>query len=107
MVIRVAEIVERCYTYEDGLQLLKIMDEGLESNNQIQVSFKGVTAVSSSFINGAFVPLLDKIGFDAIRERIQVMDSNKIINNLIKSRIINESNRRGGNEAASREIYAT
>jgi len=48
------------------------------------VSFAGVDVVPSSFVNGAFVELLDDYSFDELKRKLRIVDSNVAINNVIK-----------------------
>ncbi|MBF0182611.1 MAG: STAS-like domain-containing protein [Magnetococcales bacterium] len=58
----------------------------LDHDQAVQISFKGVDLVSSSFINTSLIALLDNYSFDTIRSKINFINTTRYINDLIKSR---------------------
>lgn len=88
MVINVSSLITHCYTYEEGLILSKAIIDALSTEKKIQLSFKGINAISSSFINGAFIPVIKNIGLSSFMEKIKIIDSNKTINEVIKLRLM-------------------
>jgi hypothetical protein len=54
------------------------------------VSFGGVHSATSSFVNSAFVPLLDDISLDDLKRRVRVVRSSRQINDMIKTRLTRE-----------------
>lgn len=52
------------------VQLSKIIDEG----NYVRLSLSNITPLSSSFLNSSFGELLDKYGFDKIKESVVLTD---------------------------------
>lgn len=46
---------------------------------------------TSSFVNAAFVPLLDFVSFVELKRRIKVVDSNRQINEMIRTRMEREA----------------
>ena len=93
MVIRVLDHVARCYTATDGLLIAAVIRPQLASGRSVTLSFDGVTDVPSSFVNGAFVSLLDCIPAIAIRRHLKITDSTRQINDLIRSRLLAEESR--------------
>lgn len=57
-------------------------------NNQesVIVSFQGISEVSSSFVNSAFINLLDEYDFEYIKNNLKFTSTTKQINLLIKDR---------------------
>ena len=51
------------------------------------LSFDGVEDVPSSFVNAAFVPLLGSYSYDFIKAHLQVINSTRQINDMIKRRL--------------------
>ncbi|WP_425270051.1 STAS-like domain-containing protein [Leptospira congkakensis] len=78
----------------EGNEIFEILLNLLETNENISISFKGLGAVSSSFVNSAFIRLLDKYSFNEIQKRIKFIDTLKIHNNLIKQRFQFETSTR-------------
>jgi hypothetical protein len=84
MVIRVADAIGYCFTYGDGIRLQEIIRTALKKDSCVHVSFMGVAAVSSSFVNGAFIPLINEFGVNGMRERVIICDSHRGINDVIR-----------------------
>lgn len=87
MVIRVRDAVSKCATFEDGVVLRGQIESALSQSATVEVSFEGVFAVSSSFVNGAFVRLLDSYDLKTVRKRLRIVQSTPLINDLIKSKL--------------------
>jgi len=94
MKINVLDYVNRCYTHKDGEVIADIITSCLKRGGCVAISFGGVYAVPSSFVNSAFISLLDDFTFADIRERVTFVDSTKQINDLIKTRFDFEVNKR-------------
>lgn len=82
--IYIAESVEYCYSNEDGEVVYQLICDQLSAGRGVTISFKGVDAVSSSFINSALLQLLDDHEFEWIKDNLKIVDSTKYINDLIK-----------------------
>lgn len=92
MVIKVLDIVDKCQTNADGYRVYVVLKKAiLDSKDKINVSFSGVDSVPSSFVNSAFIQLLDDLSFDVIKARIGFIDSNSQINGMIKKRFQDET----------------
>jgi len=94
MVINVLDHVERCYSNADGEVILSLIQPLLFRGNRVTVSFAGVDSVPSSFVNSAFIPLLEDFSFDFIRKHLHFSNSTKQINQMIKGRFEFEVNER-------------
>lgn len=86
MVIRVLDIVEKCQSDADGIEVYNVLKPLLKKNTAIQISFEGVNAVPSSFVNAALIELLDDFNFVFIKSHISFVNTNKQINEMIKKR---------------------
>jgi hypothetical protein len=100
MVIVALEHVPQCYTWEDGAVIAKLIRSGFAHGEDVVVSFKGVENVPSSFVNGAFVSLLDDYDVSYLRSHLSIVDSNSAINEMIRRRIVFESQRNPSEERA-------
>jgi hypothetical protein len=67
------------YTYSDGERLAAVISCSLRLGQDVVVSFRGVNAVPSSFLNGAFVSLLDEFPVDVLRTHLRIVDSTRQI----------------------------
>jgi|SRR5690606_243162 len=94
MVIKICDHVGRCYSNEDGKVIRDLLVGYLNKGTSLTVSFKNIDGVTSSFVNTAFIELLDDFDFDVIKRSLKFVDSNKQINDMIKSRFSFEVNRR-------------
>jgi hypothetical protein len=104
MVIVVREHVPQCYTWEDGAVIGRIIHNLFSLGEQATVSFRGVDNVPSSFVNGAFVTLLDDFDFEFIKRHLSVIESNRSINQMIRRRLQFEAERRRP-EAQPRPVF--
>lgn len=57
-----------------------------ENQESVVVSFQGISEISSSFVNSAFIDLLEEYDFNYIRKNLKFINSTKQINSLIKDR---------------------
>ncbi len=87
MVIRVLDFVKECATYADGEVIFKLIAPSIKNGEDVVLSFDGVDAVPSAFINASIVRLVEVVDLDQIRLHLKVANSTKQINELIKSRI--------------------
>ena len=63
MVIKILDHVNRCMTNKDGCIIFNIINPLLNNGHQVTVSFQGVDSVTTSFINSAFIELLQYYSF--------------------------------------------
>lgn len=92
--INVVDHVNRCYSNADGEIIQQQIRSHFLIGNKVIVSFKGIDSASSSFVNSAFIELLDDYSFDFIRSNLGFADSSKQINEMIKRRFDFEVNHR-------------
>ncbi|EGO2580097.1 TPA: STAS-like domain-containing protein [Enterococcus faecalis] len=71
---------------DDGKKLYVLIYRALMDGDNVNVSFKGIDGLSSSFINSAFIELLNNFDFEYIKRKLSFSHSNKQINSLILSR---------------------
>ena len=75
-----------CLSNNDGQIIQDLILPLMQAGQQVEVSFRGVYSATTSFINSAFVELLDYFDFARIKEFLKITDSNTHINGLIKRR---------------------
>ena len=92
MVIKVINYVNQCYSNSDGAIIYSIIDRYIEEK-EIVLSFEGIDIVSSSFVNAALIPFIKLMGFDEIKRKFKIINTNKQINNMIKKRFQFEASR--------------
>jgi hypothetical protein len=86
VLINILDHVEKCYSNDDGKIIFNIIKEAFDSNKQVTVSFKGITSLNSSFVNSAFIELLEYYDFSYIRQNLKFINSTRQINTIIKDR---------------------
>jgi len=84
--IRILDHVERPSDYNDGQVIFDLIKNEILEGRPVSVSFDGITAVPSAFINAAFIQLLEVASIDRIRETLKIVDSTRFINDLIRRR---------------------
>ncbi|QLI80243.1 STAS-like domain-containing protein [Chitinibacter fontanus] len=90
----VKEIAKQAYTYEDGAAVSDLIASAFEAGDTVNLSFKGIDGIPSSFANGCFVRLFEIYGLEKIKSNLIISDSTKQINLMIKSRLVFESEHR-------------
>jgi hypothetical protein len=91
MVILVNDLVEVAVGEDDGTIVFDALRTALSNHDMVTLSFAGIKTATTSFVNTAFVPLLDQMPFGDIKRRIQVVDSTRQINHMIKWRLETEA----------------
>ncbi|OME58247.1 hypothetical protein BSK59_08680 [Paenibacillus odorifer] len=92
--LKIIDFVSQCYSNDDGETIQKLLLRHFRSGEKVIVSFKGIDSASSSFINSAFIDLLETYDFDFIKEHLGFSDANRTINETIKRRFAFEVNNR-------------
>jgi hypothetical protein len=93
-IIKIKNITERCYTNEDGTKVYNFILPFLKKGGDINVSFEGVDAVPSSFVNTAFIQLLNDFSFEDVKKHLTFSNTSRQINEIIKSRFTFEAARK-------------
>jgi hypothetical protein len=86
MVIRILDYVEHASTYEDGDVIFKLISGPIVNGDDVVVSFDGIQAVPSAFINASLVRLAELAPIVEIRAHLKIAQSTRQINELIRSR---------------------
>ena len=91
--IRMAELAPAAYTHDHGIAAHAAIAAALAEREAVIVSFAGVDTVTTSFVNAAFVPFLETIGFEAFKRRVRIVDATRPTIDLIKHRMNFEARR--------------
>ncbi|MDG4969876.1 STAS-like domain-containing protein [Lactococcus lactis] len=95
VILKIKDLLDTHYTNDDGKKLNQFILSEFKNQNPVTISFDGITEVNSSFVNSAFIQLLEEnYNFDYIRKNLSFSDTNKQINSLILSRFSFEVKRR-------------
>ena len=86
MVIRILDHIERASTYDDGEVIYRLICDPIARRETVVLSFDGVLAVPSAFVNAALVRLLESVPYEVVRQSLKIVGSTRQINELIKSR---------------------
>ncbi|MCM3110695.1 STAS-like domain-containing protein [Lederbergia lenta] len=92
--INVLDFVDNCFSNNEGLIIYNLIRNEFTLSNQVVISFNGIRALNSSFVNSAFIELLNSYDFDFIKKNLRFTNSTKQINEMIKSRFDFEVNQR-------------
>lgn len=92
--VNILDHVNQCYSNADGDVIRHIILDQFSSGEKVVVSLKGVDGLCSSFINSAFIELLEMYDFDFIKTHLTFVNSSKSINENIKRRFSFEVNER-------------
>lgn len=91
MVITVKSLVPACDTNAQGDAVRVAIVRALQDSKTVDVSFAGFSAATTSFVNSAFVDLLDTMSINDIKTRIRIVHSSRQINDMIRSRLTREA----------------
>jgi hypothetical protein len=92
MGIMIKDFVHACHTNQEGDLIFNQIAPLIFKNQSVTLSFKGINSVTSSFINSAFIPLMETVSYDHIKKYLRIIDSNKFINDTIVNRLKQEEN---------------
>ena len=84
--IKVLDHINQCYSNSDGQVVFDLINKEFNNGNKVAVYFDGVSALNSSFVNSAFIELLEIHDFKFIKSHLQFKNSTQQINSLIKDR---------------------
>jgi STAS-like domain of unknown function (DUF4325) len=86
MVIRLLDYIEHCSSYAEGEVIFNLLAPAIKSGEDVTLSFDGVSAVPSAFVNGALVRLAEETSISAIQKHLKIVNSTRQINDLVRSR---------------------
>lgn len=86
MVIKLIDYIKVGFTNQDGQIIFEKIINAFSNKEKVEVSFDGMGGVSSSFINAAFIQLLDYYEYSFIKENLKFSNMLKVNNDLIKKR---------------------
>lgn len=86
MVINIRDHLPYCYSADDGAVIKRLIDNEFQSGCVVTISFHGVSEVTSSFVNGAFVALLDSYSYDFIRSHLNIVSARHQVRDMISRR---------------------
>lgn len=92
VMIHIKHIVDSADTADQGAVVFAHLSPVLAGNDDVVVSFDGVTTATSSFVNTAFIPLLKMGSLAMIKSRLKIIRSTRQINDMIRSRLEREAN---------------
>lgn len=84
--IYVSNLTIQCYSNDDGQKLYSYLVNKMSKDEIVTLSFKSIDSATSSFINSAFIQLLDSFDFKFIKSHLSIVESTKQINNIINDR---------------------
>ena len=87
MVSLVIDLVPACDTNEQGLIVYEFVKKQFSSGGSVTLDFTGIPNVTTSFVNSAFVSLLDIIGYQELKSRLRLVGVNRQIGNMVQGRM--------------------
>lgn len=91
MVIVVRDFVSSCHTNHEGEIIFNQIAQSIFNGRCVTISFKGISSVTTSFLNSALIPLLDRVKFDQLKSQLRIVDSSRTINDSIVRRFKQET----------------
>lgn len=93
MVVSIIALVSSCDTSAQGRIIYNEVSKAMSTETRFTVDFVGVSNMTTSFVNTAFVPLLHSFPFDVVKERMAVVGANRQVATLLRDRMSKESKR--------------
>lgn len=84
--VRIIDHVKQASTYDDGQVIFNLIASDIRSGKPVEVSFEGLHAVPSAFINAALVQLVETVPLSQIFGTLNITHSTKFINDMILRR---------------------
>ena len=84
--VRITDHVQQASTYDDGQVIFNLIANDVRSGRPVVVSFEGLHAVPSAFINAALLQLVETVPLEQIFRSLQITNSTKFINDMINRR---------------------
>lgn len=85
-IIRILDHVESCSSYDDGNVIFELIAPRVQEGEDVTLSFDGVTAVPSSFVNAAIVRLAELVPLSEIRRHLGLTNTTRQINEMVRMR---------------------
>src|SRR4051812_19009641 len=89
MVVKALDLVPQCYSPDDGAVIASVLRDAFARNEHVTLSFDRVSDVPSSFINSAFVSLLDTYSFDWLKAHLTITDATSQIADMFRRCLAN------------------
>ncbi len=83
----VKDITSGTLSNTEGTVLYCAIESALKNNNLIFLSFEGINTISSSFLNSSLGSLVDKYGFNILKDKIKIINYTKPLANIISKYI--------------------
>lgn len=84
--IKVQDHVQQCFSANDGEKIAMLIKAEFAKGNKVVLSFTGIDDATSSFVNTAFIGLLNLYTPSFVKENLKIIDSTPNINELILKR---------------------
>lgn len=84
--VRIIDHIKHPSTYEDGQVIFNLISNDVREGTPVEVSFEGLHAVPSAFINAALVQLVETVPLKQIFAVLRITNSTKFINEMINRR---------------------
>ena len=91
MVISALDIVDRCYSNEDGDAVCAALKPYVLAGEAVTLSFAGVTSVTSSFVNSALIALLDSVAVADLKRTLRIADPAPAVAQVVCRRFAQEA----------------
>lgn len=83
--LRLKAIVKKHVTHEDGNIVFTKINKELAKGNKVIINMTSVPGLNTSFVNSAFVQLLNCYPYETVKRQLHFINTNKQINNIIKN----------------------
>ena len=87
MIISIKNITTSTISNEDGVKLKIAIENYLNDDNPVVLSFTGIDTISSSFLNSSLGEIIDKFGPQSLKNKIKIINYTPNIGNIISKYI--------------------
>ena len=83
----IRDITSSTLTNSDGLSLKIAIDSALSNADVVVLSFEAIGTISSSFLNSSIGEIIDKYGFEILKDRVMITNYTPTIASFIQKYI--------------------
>lgn len=88
--IKIYDLSHECQTNDDGKKVFQVIAPLLIKGEIVELSFEKIRSLPSSFVNTAFIDLLEVTSFENIKKLLRFTHTTPQINDVIKRRFQSE-----------------
>ena len=82
--VKVASLTAGNLDHDDGRRIYDAVQQSLRAGRNVRLDFGGIDVVTPSLLNTSFRVLAKEYSNDFLKSRLQIVNSNRLINDMIR-----------------------